>query len=121
MAAVRRFMVAAACALLCGCSNYAGAALPGPAHPVVHGLQVSPASLSMGPGEQATLSATEDGFSGNYTSTDTCSGIATVGTLNASQFTVTAVAPGTCNVSVSDGSNAQQVSVSVQTVIIGGQ
>jgi hypothetical protein len=112
----------AAISLVVGCSSIGSATLPDPKPTGAAGLQVSPGSLSMGPGDAASLSANESGYNGTYTSTDNCSGIASVAPLGLTQFTVTAIAPGLCTITVSDSKgNAKQVGVSVQTTVIGGQ
>jgi hypothetical protein len=122
LVALRRAAVLAAIAFVAGCSSISSATLPHPQSTSAAGLTVAPGDLSMGPGDAATVSASESGYDGTYTSTDDCNGIATVAPLGVTQFTVTAVAPGMCTITVSDSKgSAKQVGVSVQTTVIGGQ
>jgi len=112
----------AAVTCIAACSSIGSATLPRPRATSAVGLVVSPGSVSMGPGDVATLSASESGYGGSYSSTDDCTGIATVGTLGASQFKVTGVAPGLCTITVSDSNgNSQKIGVSIQTTVVGGQ
>ena len=112
----------AAVVSMTGCSSIGSATLPHPRATNAVGLVVSPVNVSMGPGDVATLSASESGYSGTFSSTDDCAGIATVGSLGASQFKVTGVAPGLCTITVADSKgNSQQIAVSIQTTVVGGQ
>jgi hypothetical protein len=120
--ALHRAAALVAVAFAAGCSAIGSASLPHPgtSHPT--GLVVSPTDLSMGPGDQGSLSASESGYDGTYGSTDDCSGIATVESMGATQFIVTGVAPGLCTVTVSDSKgNFKPIGVSVQSIVIGGQ
>jgi hypothetical protein len=68
---------------------------------------ISPASLAFtSAGVSLPLVLTETGYIGVLTESDTCSGIATVspatGTGPSATFTVTSVAAGTCNVTITD-------------------
>jgi hypothetical protein len=120
--ALHRAAFIVVCVLTAGCSVYGPASLPKPKPTGPTGLVVSPNALSMGPGDEASVSASESGYNGTFASTDTCGGIATVVAMGSSQFGVTAVAPGLCSVTISDSSsNSAKVDVSVQTTIIGGQ
>jgi outer membrane lipoprotein SlyB len=74
-------------------------------------LNVNPTGLTLnGAGGALTFTATENGYSGTITpSTTNCGGVATIspasGTGPSASFTVTAVAPGTCQFSVKDATN----------------
>ena len=67
-----------------------------------------------------SFTASESGYSGAFTATNTCSGIATVTPSSASgpsaAFTVTPTANGTCTVTINDASNN---STSVNVTISG--
>ena len=107
---------------IAGCGAVQNASVPSPHVVGPSGLVVSPSSLSMSPSQGATVSASENGYSGSYTQTNTCGGIASVGDVGQGQYSVTAVAPGICAITVSDqNGHSQQVAVSVQSIIVGGQ
>lgn len=111
-----------ACAFLFGCSVSGSATVPSPKAPDPKGLQVSPTSVSISPGNGLTLNASEVGYDGAFQQTNNCAGIATIAALGSSQYAVTAIAPGVCTITVSDTSgNSVAVGVSIQTIIIGGQ
>ena len=76
----------------------------------------------MAPTNTASVDASESGFTGTFSAQTSDATVATVTADGAVLFTVTAVAPGTCTITVSDGNgHSAPVSVSVQTTIIGGQ
>lgn len=76
----------------------------------------------MGPGDQASLQASESGFTGSFTAQTSADGVANVAPVDATSFQVTAVAVGTANITVSDGKgNSKIIAVSVQSTVIGGQ
>jgi hypothetical protein len=83
---------------------------------------ISPGALSMSPGDGGSVSASEIGYQGTFTESDNCAGILSVSNLDKSHFAVTAVAPGMCSISISDtNGHSGKVSVSVQSIVIGGQ
>jgi hypothetical protein len=86
---------------------------PGPA-PVVP----NPASLGLtglGASFSGSVSATEAGYGGTFSETDSCAGIATVATASPT-FTVTPVAVGTCSITILDSAqHTVAVPVSVTT------
>jgi hypothetical protein len=119
--AVRSLAAFALSAVLAGCSVSGSASVPAPHQVGPGGLNVTPSDVSMSPGDVATVSASENGYSGTFNEADTCAGIATVTAVSASQYSVTAVAPGICSITVSDSNgHSGQVAVSIQTIIIGG-
>jgi len=122
LGALHRAAALSAVAFVAGCSTIGSASLPHPTISHPSGLVVSPTGVSMGPADQASLSASEYGYDGTYGSTDDCSGIATVVPMGATQFVVTGVAPGLCTITVSDTKgNSKPIGVSIQSIVIGGQ
>ena len=76
----------------------------------------------MGPSDTASVSASESGYTGTFTAQSSNTGVATVTSEGPAQFLVSGVSPGTCTVTISDGSGHNApVQVSIQTVVIGGQ
>lgn len=117
-------VLACACLTASSCAlSGSGATIPGPTKPSTPaGLTVSPSAFSIGPGDQGGVTASESGFSGSFTATSSDQAVAAVTNDGPSHFILTAVAPGLCTVTVSDGNgNTAQVNVSVQITIIGGQ
>jgi len=110
------------CCALAGCGAPQGFSPP-PAHTIgSSGLEVTPSGLSMSPGSAATLLATEQSYEGAFSENDDCSGVVTVSQTGAGSFTVNAAAVGTCSITISDSDgHSQDIPVSIQSVIIGGQ
>jgi len=109
-------------------SLFAAACSGGSSDPLIRhlstpaGLSASPTTVSMGPEDTAAVNASEPGYSGTYSATTSNSNVATVAPNGPAQFVVSGVAPGTCTVTISDTMNhTAQVSVSIQTTVIGGQ
>lgn len=103
-----------------------GAAQPVPIAPPRQvgssGLVVSPSSISMSPSQTTTIMASEKGYEGTFNETDDCSGVVTVEGTGGASFTVTAVADGTCTITIDDANGgSQHIAVSIQSVVIGGQ
>lgn len=120
-AGCRRAALLIVSACLGGCSVPAGYVLPHQGGTGQGGFTISPASVSFSPGDASTVSASESGYSGTFSETDNCSGIITIAPLGQSQFTLTAVAPGLCSVTISDtNGHSGKVPISVQSIIIGG-
>lgn len=111
----------AVCALVAACG---GSGDP-PAiihHQIQSGLSASPTAVSMGPSDTAAVNASEGGYSGTFGAQSSDTAIATVAPNGQAQFVITGVSPGTCTVTVSDTTgHSVQVSVSIQTTVIGGQ
>jgi large repetitive protein len=83
---------------------------------------LSPASLSFNTTSPAkTLTAVEAGYTGNWTVTNTCAGIATVSpatlTSPAKTITVTAVKNGNCSVTIADSNGTKSVAATVAVAI----
>ena len=115
-------LLASLCSALAGCGAPQGFAPP-PAHTIdPGGLQVTPTAVSMSPGSVTTILATENRYQGNFGEKDDCSGVATVSQTVGGSFSVDAVAAGTCSITISDSNgHSQDIPVSIQSVIIGGQ
>jgi len=121
LSALGRFTLVGVLIFAAGCSGLSAAA-PKPGPHIVQGLSATPTSLSMGPTDTAGIDATEPGYAGSYSATSSDTTIATVSPNGAAQFVVTGVAVGKCNVTVTDTNGHQAVvSVSIQTVVVGGQ
>ena len=76
----------------------------------------------MSPTQVTTVTASEKGYQGTFSESDDCSGIVSVVETGGSTFTVTATADGLCTIMISDsGGNTQNIAVSIQSVILGGQ
>lgn len=76
----------------------------------------------MSPTQVTTLVASEKGYQGTFSESDDCSGIVDVVGTGGSSFKVTAVAVGLCTIAISDqNGDAQNIAVSIQSVILGGQ
>ena len=124
------------CTILAACGG--SSSTQSPAQPQTSGaLTVSPFSTTSSPmpqpisaqtiatsftaaGQQAAFLAQESQYTGNFTLTNTCGGIATVspssGTGPAAAFTITALAAGNCVVTVHDAAaNTASVLVTVTT------
>jgi hypothetical protein len=91
-------------------------------------LNVNPTSVAVaGLGSTYALQfvAGETGYTGAFTESDTCSGVATVTTPSAkgpsATYTVTGVAAGTCTATIKDSfgqSAAEAISVTTGTIVI---
>ncbi|HXM06701.1 MAG TPA: hypothetical protein VN936_04520, partial [Candidatus Acidoferrum sp.] len=66
-----------------------------------------------------TFSASETGYTGAFTESDTCSGIASVAAGAAGSYTITPSGAGTCSVTITD-SYAQKAAVAVSVTVTGG-
>ena len=76
----------------------------------------------MSPGQATTVMASEKGYTGTFTESDDCEGIVSVVETGGSTFDVTALTVGLCTMKITDQDGASQnVAVSIQSVIIGGQ
>lgn len=96
--------------------------MPNPHSTGQTGLNVTPATLSLGPSDLASVNVGEPGFNGTFSAKTSDATVATVASNGPAQFVVSAIAPGTCTVTISDGSGKSvPVAVSVQTTVIGGQ
>jgi hypothetical protein len=96
------------------------AAAPAPTPPGT--LAVKPASLAFigtGAALATTFTASETGYTGAFTESDTCSGIATVAGGAAGSYTITPSGAGSCSVSIAD-SFAQKAAVEVSVTVTGG-
>ncbi len=98
-------------------SNPSASPSPGqtPQGPVV----TAPSSLTFtaaGSPNAANFGVSETGYSGSWTESDTCSGIATVASSGANTYTVTPVAAGSCIITITDAfSQKGTVNISVTT------
>ena len=120
-----RTLAASGAALLltaCGGGGGGGGGTPLPSvSGTAAALSVKPASLSIvgvGASSAATFAATETGYSGSFTESDTCSGLATVTSTTTSgpsvTYTVTPSSGGSCTVTIHDASGQHTpVSVSI--------
>jgi len=114
--------VSAAVIGLSGCGYGQPVPIPPPRQVGSSGLVASPQSISMSPTQVTTLTVSEKGYQGTFSETDDCSGIVGVVETGGSSFQVTAVAVGLCTITISDQSgNSQNIAVSIQSVIVGGQ
>ncbi len=78
-------------------------------------MAVSPSSLTLSSGSMGTLTVSEKVYKGGWTAASSSKAIATVAPASADSFTVTAVAPGTCDVTIFDNhGNSIPVTVIVQ-------
>ncbi len=97
-------------------------ATPTPASTPLGAITVNPTSLAfIGTGAALALPfiASETGYTGVYTESDTCSGIATVTAGAAGHYTITPSGAGTCSVTIAD-TFAQKASVAVSVTVTGG-
>ena len=107
---------------LSGCGYGQPVPIPPPRQIGSSGLVVSPQSISMSPTQVTTLMVSEKGYQGTFSETDDCSGIVSVVETGGSTFKVTATAVGLCAIAISDdGGHSQNIAVSIQSVILGGQ
>ena len=107
---------------LFGCGYGQPVPIPPPRQIGSSGLVVSPQSISMSPTQITTLMVSEKGYQGTFSENDNCSGIVSVIETGGSTFKVTADAVGLCTITITDqGGNAQNIAVSIQSVILGGQ
>lgn len=115
----------AACAMvvgLSGCGYGQPVPIPPPRQIGSSGLVVSPQSISMSPTQVTTLTVSEKGYQGNFSENDDCAGIVSIVETGGSTFKVTADAVGLCTITITDGGgNSQDIAVSIQSVILGGQ
>jgi hypothetical protein len=124
-ATLASIVVSAACALgISACTpatGYTAAAVtPAPTPPGA--LAVKPTSLTFigtGAALATTFSASETGYTGAFTESDTCSGIASVAAGAAGSYTITPSGAGTCSVTITD-SYAQKAAVAVSVTVTGG-
>jgi hypothetical protein len=96
-------------------------ATPTPAPTPPGTLAVNPKSLSfVGTGATlaTTFTASETGYTGAFTESDTCSGIATVAAGAAGSYTITPSGAGSCTVTIAD-SFAQKAAVAVSVTTSG--
>ena len=118
----RGLRIAAACLALSGCGSPATGPVPSPRLVGPSGLVVSPKAVSMSPGDSASVTIGEQGYSGSFSQSNNCSGIVTVTGGGPASYGIAAVAPGLCTITISDtDGHSAPVSVSVQTIVIGGQ
>jgi hypothetical protein len=91
---------------------------PSPAATPAGAIVLSPSSLAFvaaGSANAQTFAASETGYSGAFTESDTCPSIATIAQTSAT-FTVTPVAAGSCIVTVADSHQQKStVTISVTT------
>lgn len=107
---------------LAGCGIGQPVPIPPPRQVGSSGLVVAPQNISMSPGQATTVTATEKGYSGPFTESDDCTGIVGIVETGGSTFDVTALSVGLCTIKVTDQSGGwQNVGVSIQSVVIGGQ
>ncbi|HET9342353.1 MAG TPA: hypothetical protein VFO25_05530 [Candidatus Eremiobacteraceae bacterium] len=107
---------------LSGCGYGQPVPIPPPRQVGSSGLVVSPQSISMSPTQVTTLTVSEKGYQGTFSESDDCSGIVSVVETGGSTFKVTANAVGLCTITITDqGGNSQDIAVSIQSVILGGQ
>jgi len=105
-----------------GCGYGQPVPIPPPRQVGPSGLVVSPQAISMSPTQVTTVMVSEKGYQGTFSETDDCSGIVSVVETGGSTFKVTATAVGLCTITISDqGGNSQNIAVSIQSVILGGQ
>ncbi|HEY7993481.1 MAG TPA: hypothetical protein VID24_04690 [Candidatus Eremiobacteraceae bacterium] len=116
------FMLSATVIGFSGCGYGQPAPIPPPRQIGSSGLVVSPQTISMSPTQVTTLTVSEKGYQGTFSESDDCSGIVGVVETGGSTFKVSATADGLCTITISDqGGNAQNIAVSIQSVILGGQ
>lgn len=107
---------------LAGCGYGQPVPIPAPRSVGSSGLVVSPANISMSPGQSATITASEKGYQGIFSESDDCAGVVTVNGTGGTSFAVDGVADGQCTITISDASGgSHDLAVSIQSVIIGGQ
>jgi hypothetical protein len=128
MSAFRRatlasIVVGPAFALILGaCTPSTGYIAATPAATPPGALVVKPASLTFigtGAALATTFSASETGYTGAFTESDTCGGIAGVVAGAAGSYTITPSGAGSCNVTIAD-SFAQKAAVAVSVTVTGG-
>src|ERR1700736_3128002 len=100
---MRKLLILAACVAISACTGLSSNAVPNPHSTGQTGLNVSPSTLSMGPSDLASVSVSDPGFTGTFSATTSDATVATVASNGPAQFIVSAIAPGTCTVTISDG------------------
>jgi hypothetical protein len=85
---------------------------------------LSPASLAftaVGSGVAQRVTVSQSGYSGAFTiPSTTCSGIATIAPVNATTFSVTPVAAGTCDAEISGAQAKSSLPISATTTTVSG-
>jgi hypothetical protein len=121
-----RVTIVAIAALLSGCTPawvpLAGPS-PLPTATTEPALTVSPSSvqiLNTGSNSVQTISVKESGYTGTFNESDTCNGVATITTTNATgpatTYDAVGLAPGFCTATFSDsGGRKQSVAITVTT------